>query len=49
MKMKIICKAVTALKIKEFDWSYIDLNVYGDTQDEILVKNETIYFPRNFA
>ena len=31
------------MKIKEFDWSSLDLNVYGDTQEEILVKNETIY------
>ena len=31
------------LKIKDFEWSYIDLNIYGDKQDEILVKNETIY------
>lgn len=31
------------LKIKEFDWRSLDLNVYGDTQDEILVKNETVY------
>ena len=31
------------LKIKEFEWSNIDLNVYGDTQEEILVKNATIY------
>lgn len=31
------------MKIKEFDWSNIDLNIYGDTQEEILVKNATIY------
>lgn len=31
------------MKIKEFDWSSLDLNVYGDTQEEILVKNETVY------
>ena len=31
------------LKIKDFEWSYIDLNIYGDTQEEILVKNATIY------
>ena len=31
------------LKIKEFEWSNIDLNVYGDTQEEILVKNATVY------
>ena len=31
------------LKIKEFEWSNRDLNVYGDTQEEILVKNATIY------
>lgn len=31
------------MKIKEFEWGNIDLNVYGDTQEEILVKNATIY------
>ena len=31
------------LKIKEFDWCNIDLNIYGDTQEEILVKNATVY------
>lgn len=30
-------------KVKNFDWGYLDLNIYGDTQSEILVKQETIY------
>lgn len=31
------------MKVKNFDWSNLDLNLYGDTQSEIIVKNETVY------
>lgn len=31
------------MKIKEFEWSLIDLNIYSDKQSEILISNAMIY------